>query len=387
MVFVVVLAVILAAVVAAAAFDIVPLMLDILRRRGMGTFKSAEDWFCAANKTAEKWLENGVPTVPRNAEKRLRIIDYLKGEYKVDAIQHWQEGSLLLALNETGSESAEKFADKALSDGSSFKSDRVDTAMLAFAVLCSEKTDKNEIRPQMDAAADVLLKKYRRTGGIPYNKDDDVFFVDTVGLVCPFLIRYAFEYGSEEAFEAAVKTIIGYAEKGLHRELGVPVHCYNKKTGAPLGIYGWGRGCGWWAAGLADSHAQLSLSDGHEEEKVMLERLITDFSERMVALQCPDGAFDRTVLNCSGADSSATAMLAYFLAYAGKVTGEKKYISAAEKAMGYIFSSTRKDGTVDYSQGDTIGIGFYSTASIVVPAAQGFALRAYLMLKEENIFD
>ena len=75
-------------------------------------------------------------------------------------------------------------------------------------------------------------------------------------------------------------------------------------------------------------------------------------------------------------------MIAMALAYAGKLTENKKYSRAAKRALGYLFTVTRRDGTVDYSQGDTMGVGFYSQASIVLPAAQGFALRAYYILEE-----
>ena len=75
-------------------------------------------------------------------------------------------------------------------------------------------------------------------------------------------------------------------------------------------------------------------------------------------------------------------MLAYFLAYAAEITGNDKYKESAKKAVSHIYSVTRRSGIVDWSQGDTIGVGFYSDASIVVPAAQGFALRAYMMIKE-----
>ncbi len=377
---------IFSALLVIAGFDIIPAVSDMLCRRGIGTYTNPESWFFYVNKTAEKWLDNGVPAVPKNAGNRLKFIDYVKGDYKVDAIRHWQEASLLLAINETSPETADRFIQKALSQSGTFESDRVDTAMLAFAVICNERTDKDKIKPFMDSTAETLLKKYRRTGGIPYNNDDKIFFVDTIGLACPFLIRYACEYGNTEALNAALKAIKDYKEKGFHKELGLPAHCYNEKSGAPLGIYGWGRGCGWWASGLADCHIQLSRFDGYDNEKAMLLSMIEDFAKSITGFLHSNGAVDRNVLHHSGEDSSATAMTAYFLAYAGKVTGNSEYTSAAVKAIKFIFSVTRKDGTVDYSQGDTIGVGFYSAASIVVPAAQGFALRTYSMLKEGESF-
>lgn len=379
--FIFLLVIITAVLLVVAAFDFVPMVIDILGRRGIGSFGDDGQWLSAAEGTAENWLENGVPTVPKNAEKGYRFFDLIKGEHKVAAIQHWQEASVLLAMNEADSPAADEFIKKVFSDGDAFNSARVDTAMLAFAILCNKNTDKNEIKPYMDKIAENLLEKYRRTGRIPYSDDDDICFVDTVGLVCPFLVRYSCEYNNSEALSAAMKVITDYAEKGLHNELGLPVHCYDNSNGAPLGIYGWGRGCGWWATGLADSFRQLNKFDGFVEEKTKLLKLIIKFADTIINYQCDDGAFDRNVLHFSGKDSSATAMVGYFLAYAGKITKREKYTSAAEKAVKYLFTVTRKDGTVDYSQGDTMGIGFYSSVFSVVPATQGFAIRAFLALE------
>lgn len=381
------LIIILTVFLVALAFDFIPFMREMMSRRGIGNFDSKQSWYDSLKGTAENWLSNGVPAVPKNAPKRLRIIEYIKGEYKVDAIQHWQEGSLLLAVNKAEPKIADIFIKNTLIKNDTFHSDRVDTAMLAYSLLCNEKADKKEIKTYMDAMAETVLKKYRRTGGIPYNTDDNVFFVDTIGLVCPFLIRYACEYDCEEAIEAAVKAIKDYSEKGLHKELGIPVHCYNEKSGAPLGLYGWGRGCGWWATGLIDSYIELCRVEGYEEEKAMIFGLITDFAERIVCLQSEDGAFDRNVFYHSASDSSATAMMAYFLSVVWRLTNKDEYLIAADKALKYLRSVTRKDGTIDYSQGDTIGVGFYSTVMMVVPATQGFALRACHVLKEGNAFD
>ena len=43
--------------------------------------------------------------------------------------------------------------------------------------------------------------------------------------------------------------------------------------------------------------------------------------------------------------------------------------------MRYLQSVTRRDGTVDFSQGDTKGIGVYSMNFDRLPFTQGFVLR------------
>ncbi len=381
-VIIILLILILAAVLLVTAFDYVPEIVNMFKRRGIGDFDSPEEWLDKAENRAEQWLVNGIPVVPRDAQKRFVIFDIIKGIYKFKSIQHWQEASVLLAMNEISPESASSFIDEKISQSDFFETDRVDIAMLAYAMLENSEADKISIKPQMDTVAQMLLEKFGRLGRIPYSRNEDVCFVDTIGMVCPFLIKYAVVYNNDAALYAAVKIIKDYSEKGVHSELGLPVHCYDIKNSAPLGIYGWGRGSGWWAYGLADSFMQLSRTDGYLEEKAVILKELLRFADTVLEYQLSSGAFDRNLLSPSGEDSSATSMLAYFFAYAGKLTEKKQYTEAASKALEYIYSVTRRDGTVDYSQGDTIGVGFYSTAAIVVPAAQGFALRAYMMLKE-----
>lgn len=368
----------------AISFDIVPFVRDILSRRGIGSFSTGKEWCEAAQSKALNWLKNGFPIVPKKYNPRLRIIDVIKGDYKGNAIQSWQEGSVLLAADEFSTEKAEEFISKKITEKDTLESNRVDTAMLAFAMMKNEKISKEKISFWVEKKAEMLLKIYDENGTIPYGGNSNILFVDTIGLVCPFLAQYAVNYGNKKALEISMKIIEEYSLHGFHKELKLPVHCFDKRNDAPIGIYGWGRGCAWWATGLADTYRAIENEDGCEPEKKILFNLINSFAETIVNYQSESGAFDRNLLLFSGEDSSATAMLCYFLSYAGKITANSDYCASAVKAMKYIYSVTRKDGTVDWSQGDTMGAGFYSTASLVVPAAQGFALRAYRLLKEVN---
>lgn len=378
---VIILSILLIAVLAIVSFDFIPFFADMFGRRGMGGFSSREEWLEKAEGICENWLENGLPVVPKNAEKKYAFFELVKGEGKVETIQRWQEASVLLAVNEADSEKAAEFINAKLSQEDFSDKDRVDAAMLAYAMIKNRSIDKERIKSYMDKMADILLEKYERTGNIPYCANDNLFFVDTIGLVCPFLAAYAVEYGNKTALEAAVKTITDFSENGIHKKLGLPVHCYDGRNGAPLGIYGWGRGCGWWAVGLAETFDALNGEDGFTQEKTVILKAMIDFADVITDYQCSNGAFDRTVLSFTGEDSSATAMLAFFLAYTGNLSKREKYLKSAYEAVNYIYTVTRKDGTVDYSQGDTMGVGYYSSASIVLPAAQGFAVRACRLME------
>lgn len=382
----VILIIAVACVLAAISFDVVPFVLNTLGRMKIGTLKG-DDWFVAATDTAVKWSEKGLPSVPRVAGQRLTVVDRLNKTYKSETIQSWQTGSVLMSLNEIAPEvakqSALKYIDPQTGEWVSFIN-RVDSAFLAYSILSNSHIDKEFIRPAMKATADMLLDEYDRYGSVPYTKNSGHRYVDTVGLVCPFLVKYSLVYDDKKAMEAAVALIEEYEKLGLHSEFKTPVHCFDVKTKAPLGLYSWGRGCGWWAVGLAESFRILNETDEDSfvKEKIIILKCLLSFCAVMVKYQGDNGAFDRNIFARSGADSSATAMIAYMLAYSGELSKNDKFTQSASKAMGYIFSVTRRDGTVDYSQGDTMGIGFYSAHSLVLPAAQGFALRTYNLLNK-----
>ncbi|MBQ8783403.1 MAG: glycoside hydrolase family 88 protein [Clostridia bacterium] len=381
-----ILIIILLAVLAAISFDVVPFAISTFWRMKIGTLRG-DDWFAATADTAVRWSEKGLPRVPKVADKRLTVIDRIKRNYFSETIQSWQAGSVLLSLNEIAPEEAKKltlkYIDPQTGEWLSFIN-RVDSAFLAYAILSSPYISADFVKPAMTSTAEMLLNKYDKFASIPYSQNSNYRYVDTVGLVCPFLIKYSLTYGDDKAMKAAIALIKEYEEYGVHKEFKTPVHCFDVKSEAPLGLYSWGRGCGWWATGLAESFKILNETDENSfvEEKIVVLRSLLTFTSVITKYQSESGAFDRNIFAPSGADSSATAMLSYALAYAGELTKNDELTACADKAMKYIYTVTRRNGVVDYSQGDTMGIGFYSSASVVLPATQGFALRAYMLLNK-----
>ena len=92
------------------------------------------------------------------------------------------------------------------------------------------------------------------------------------------------------------------------------------------------------------------------------------------------GAVNRMMLNPSLPDSSASAMAAYCLSYMYRLTGKEEYRETAEKIFSFLKTATRRNGVIDYSQGDTMGVGYYASRFSVVPAAQGFTAAALNLL-------
>ena len=348
-------------VCAAAALDIVPAVRNWAGRIGIGSL-SPEQAEKKMQATAEKWLLK-TPSVPVSDQTRFTLPERIQGTYKSKNIQAWQQGALLLGVLQSGdTESVEAFLKNTLADGQWKRSiESADFALLAYAVLLASP-DKAAIRPAMDE----MYRFLQTDGTVPYNRSlADIRFVDTVGMVCPFLWLYAETYDCPDAKALCMRQIREYAAYGVHDKLCLPVHCFRTANGAPLGIYGWGRGCGWYA---------LALSELLSMDADVLE-LAVPFADALLLYQQENGAWSRQLLYEGGGESSATAMLGFFMAVLYSRTQSENYKRSAEKAKAFLRSATRRSGAVDYAQGDTKGIGFYSAKLSVMPAAQGFALR------------
>lgn len=363
-------------------FDYIDIFLNWIGRIKTGTIQGDDEWKQATEGVVEKWLESGTPKLPVNENKKLRIFDTVKNAGKVVSTAYWQDAAILKAA------SAMKSADTGIlelidryidTDSGTWKNEpqKIDCAILAHEILCCNCIDNDSIRPAMDYVAKLLKKLYEENGTIPYNTNaKDVRFVDTVGMVCPFLMKYAVVYNKPEYVDIALDQIKEYKKHGFDKETKIPFHCFDAKTKAPLGICGWGRGCAWWALGITDSLKALMTCNSYNIEKVTLIKYCVEFMVQMRGYQRDDGAFNRMIFIPSLEDSSAGAILAYCFAHLSKVIENDELEICCKKTLRHLKNCTRRNGVIDYSQGDTMGIGFYSDGFRVVPAAQGFAVAA-----------
>ena len=367
----IVLALIVIAVVAVLLLDAVPIAFRWYERIGIGLLTKEEATENIKNVTC-KWLIK-TPSVPLKDETRLTVIDRVKGEYTNGKLQSWQKAALLLGANEAKCiDTVKSFIESELGIDGKFKNfvKSPDFALLAYAVLLSRE-DKQSLKSAMDEVY-FFLKESAGEGTVPYNNAvKNIRFVDTLGMVCPFLYLYAKTYDCEEAKTLAMKQLLEYKENAFSEKVNLPMHCFNVKTGAPLGVCGWGRGCGWYALALS---GMLKVS---VDEEIL--GLAEEFMTTLIPYALENGGFSRQILAEASGESSATAMIGHLSAVLYKITAKEKYKTCADGAVKFICASTRKNGKVDYAQGDTKGIGFYSLKLDIMPAAQGFSL---LLLSE-----
>ena len=363
-------------------FDYLDVLLNWFGRIKIGSISDKNKWKTETKKIIVKWLESGTPKLPVNENQKFKLISIIRKGKIIESTAYWQDAAVLKAAN--ASEDYEEgiffLLDRYIDTDSGkwiVPPQRIDSAMLAYEMLCSKVIDNSAIRPAMDYLAEYLYKLAEENGTVPYNMAvKDVRFVDTVGMICPFLIKYAVVYNKPEYVDIALAQIKQYRKHGFDKDTRIPFHCFDVRSGAPLGICGWGRGCAWWAIGITDSLKTLMEVKTYNIEKVMLLKYCIEFLSSVKAYQRSDGAFERMLFTQSLEDSSAGAMLAYCFAVLYDITENDEYKSACVRVLEHLKTCTRRNGVIDYAQGDTMGIGFYSDSLRVVPATQGFAVAA-----------
>ncbi|MFD0588421.1 glycoside hydrolase family 88 protein [Paenibacillus sp. GCM10027627] len=364
--------------------DFMPIAGTWLGRIHIGRHPEEGKWHVSVARRSLKWL-NDTPIAKVTDNTRLTVIDRIKGQYSASALQDWQQAALLLGLAE-GLEREEQSAVRAEIDaflaskfdaGGNWKKAplHVDSAILAYAVMKVPGLKIEAYKPAMDNIHKLLLDHVGDDETVRYRKSMSHYrYVDTIGFVCPFLVAYGMKFGDPSSLELAMKQIRAYVRFGFHEQTGLPFHAYDARSHSPLGLVGWGRGLGWFAIGLIDMWDELPRNHAFRAE---LRPIIVSFAKAVLNGQQPHGAWNWTVTRSEcRADSSATAMLGWYLARAAEIAEiEESAANGALRSLAFLRSATRRDGAVDFSQGDTKDIGVYSTQFGLLPFAQGFASR------------
>jgi len=207
---------------------------------------------------------------------------------------------------------------------------------------------------------------------------NNIRLVDSLGMISPFLAMYGTIYNNEDAKQLAVSQVREFIRFGIEHRSGLPFHGYNPdKNYSPIGIVGWGRLTGWYALGLIDTLRQLPRASIERKE---LETAAFILAQNIRFYQNKDGGWNSIINVPSHFDSSATAMLTYFLCRAyleGIIDASYKY--SINLGVAALKRHTRIDGTVDFAQGDIMDINRASTYYGPAPYAQGMALAAIFL--------
>lgn len=364
--------------------DWIPLLNTWLSRIKIGKFQDKNFWHQKVFQVSKNWL-NKTPTIKLTDNNRLIIIDILKGNYKRNSIQSWQKASLLLGLNQYAIKNndaeakklVQNFIDSEIDFNGNWKQNptEIDAIILAYAIFKVDGLEVQKCKPALDYSYNLILNLKGSDGTIAYRKHiSDFRFVDTIGFISPFLIRYGTVFNNQEAINLGIKQITEFNKFAMLNDEFIPCHTYNIKSNLPVGLFGWGRGLGWYAIGLIDAWNELSETHSQKSE---ITQLVSRFAQMTMKFQNENGSWNWLILNRqSQADSSTTATLAWFLANAISISEIKDEANLSkEKALNYLQKVTRRSGAIDFSQGDTKGIGVHSQQFDILPFTQGFCLR------------
>lgn len=316
-----------------------------LRRIHIGRWNNREEWQLAMNQKAQKWLEH-TPTVRIKDAKRLILWDIVCKKYQSSEIQSWQIAGLLLGTYPQKTEIYDKLNQKLFNQVIIYP----DQILLAYAL-----KKRKALSGENEHKILSFLNKYH-SSTIPYRDNlPNIRFVDTIGMVCPFLALCG-----KEAI--ATRQIKEFDDVLLNHVF--PPHAYNLNNKLPLGIYDWSRGIGWYILGIIET----SYSEENKERIIRL-------AESLLSLQQEQGGFGCMFFNKNTRfESSGSALIGLLFVKAYAISQSEKYKIAAFAVEKALMRATQRSGAVDYSQGDTKGIGYYSTEFSTMPFALGITL-------------
>ena len=384
MLYSILLLILFALVVFIIALDQFPQFYTWQSRIKIGRFTDKKVWIESIENKSIQWLKK-TPTIKLTDNNRLIIIDIVKGNYKRSAIQSWQEAALVLGLTAQYEVTKEERLKKAIdvyvkskisSNGTwNTPVKESDQVILGYAILQISWLNHEHYKPAYDALYHLLLELKGTSTTVSYKKHTQNYrFVDTIGFICPFLVAYGQKFKIPEAVDLAINQIEEFNQYGMLNDTFIPCHTYTMDTQLPTGLFGWGRGLGWYAIGIIDAWTALEDSNPRKKEVTIW---VEKFAKMTMKFQRENGSWGWIIMqDSSRSDSSTTATLAWFLSKAASIeTISESCTLAKEKAVAYLMKVTRRDGVIDFSQGDTKAIGIHSQEFDILPFTQGFALR------------
>ena len=330
--------------------------LNIWQKRvHIGKWNDINQWEAAISKRAKIWLAKS-PVVSKKGNNRYILYDILKGDYSNNVIQSWQTAGLMIGLKEYSNKINEI--------------EQIDVALMGYSILVNHP-NPFMIKNQMDVIYHKILQIKGSNNTIPYRLEvNNIRFIDTIGLVCPFLVKYGLVYNNKSAIELAEKQIREYSSF-INPQTKTPPHAYDLTHNVPLGVFDWGRGIGWYILGLVECFRIIDSGDF----KDYLNTLIIEQSENLIKYQLKSGGFSASIFSTNSfAESSATVLCGLLFIEMFSITRDSKYKDVVEKIMTHLMRVTQRNGAIDICQGDTHGIGNYSTNFGYMPFVQGFAL-------------
>ena len=325
---------------------------SVYQRIHIGRWHDKAKWLNKVKNINKKWLLK-TPTVKFSDNSRYVFLDLIKkGHFKNSTIQSWQEAGALVGVTSSNVDSShlDKYILSKIDESTGKwkeKHKQLDSAFLSYAI-CKASTDLKKIKPALDETIALINNCKGEDGTIFYRSTiPSIRFVDTVGFICPFLTFYGTKFNKPEYIDLAIFQIRDYMEKAFLESPFIPAHAFDLSKNIPLGVYGWGRGLGWFILGLVDMYNEL---DEDHKEKDFLKKTIIKTAKDTLKFQKKDGGFNAMIGDEGSRHDSSITVLAGWLFYnTFVITSNKKYLHAAECCINSLMKVTRRNGIIDFS--------------------------------------
>lgn len=252
-----------------------------------------------------------------------------------------------------------------------------------------ERTGERRYQKGVERMAEYLLRLSKEAadekGSLPYrpSQGNSHIYVDSIGMLCPFLVRYGIKFEKREAVDLALTQVNNMLAYGMDGGTGLPYHGYRYRDKIKYGIIGWGRAVGWLLMGISGILQYLPREDFDYQE---MEEAFWHLVEAIVPWQKERGSFSWQLEALEGPDdSSATGMIACAVSnflrtqeqQSGSslqtVTRKRMAEGMVEKAVIWL-GRCEKDGRIYRASGECMGFSQYPQVYGAYPWSLGPAL-------------
>lgn len=190
---------------------------------------------------------------------------------------------------------------------------------------------------------------------IPYKKSEpNLIYIDTLGMVCPFLTVYAKLVDDEKINEWMLYQFKAFLMFSKDENSNFLYHGFDKKSKKKYGEITWGRGYGWLLFGLSKVIIELETNTKIYKE---LKKIYLDLINQIKNYQREDGGFSWKLIDInSHLDTSATSFILYSLLILSNLTSD--YDKMIKKMMECLKNNITSNG-VDNSSCECKGFGNY----------------------------
>lgn len=201
------------------------------------------------------------------------------------------------------------------------------------------------------------------------NQSKKIYIVDTLGMVCPFLIRYGILFNQQASIQLAFNQLQYYTLNGLDKDSFLPSHAIYQKNDIKVGPHNWGRGIGWYFFPLSEYSKYV--------DKEIFNAELNGLMESLGVLKTEEGVWNQFPGTSDKFDASPTVMYMYGINNIHPDTYSREKVFDLLKPHIY-------NGVIGPTSGGAFGINNYSRTFGQSELTQGIFLMLLSTVAESS---